>query len=1389
MAAQSQSLKFKQPLLKVASNSELTKRLKALHDELRDFDQDLIDPSSLDKVARELVHPSLLLHKDKAVKAFTGCCLVDVLRLYAPEAPYTQAQLQSLFEFLVRQFKKVGDPKDPHQSEYYYIVDSLATVKSVVLVCDLESGSEKLVEQIFEECFNSIGSSSPRNVEIALSDILLSLIEELPSLHHRVVEILVSFFQPKIQRSRPAAFDLAVEVCRGSSDKLQRYVSQYFAEVIQAAIEGKEDSDESDEESEDSEEERARRKKKGAKGKASAKGKGKGTSTGDDEDVPQALVAAHEMIENLNRHVPSLLLNVIPLLSSELTSTASPKYRRLATTCLGDMFANQRGAGDLAASFPLVWKEWTKRMFDVTPTVRIAVAGCLRKIWVRHAELGSDIEAVLNKLLGDTDEKVRIAACQVFEAMDYETACHHVSSEMLKALGDKTVDRKEKVRQIAYRSLGRLFNLAYTELEAREEQACQQFGWIPGALLDGITFTDGSGSTATQVALVDQTFSEFILPLPSSESTLSEDIPAWVDRFLQVERLLEGPPSLRKALMHLTRLQEGRSGAVWNAYIEVCEVNNGGIIDDKEKEAGIKEFLNKTIKTIASKMPDPIKAQADLKTFAKQNQAQLYRELKVLLDPQTDLKTYIKNHKDLMRRLEKMSDSVASTFSSFIRLSCYTTINRSSIPQLLKRLVPTAASTETEDLSASARRTLEFVSKTRPILYKSHVAELTKIVMATEKDANPDSSESAIGTALHALAKLKVVDGSFAVDSKLSKRAVSLAKEAKTVDHAKYAATLIALDRTRTGTADDLVEFLADALPEDLPEDLVPHLASLARISMYGQDSFETKSEQISSECVKVLRRDTRAAEMSKEEGATWIEDSDLHPLTSARLLALKVLTNRCIPFANTESSPTVAEPVMKMLWHYVESGRRVDEEETVVSSRIRLAATLGVLKLLTTKDPVFVKSTFEHFALLSRTAQDTCFEVRDGYLQKLLQYLRAGRLHKAAFPHFHMSLFLIAHEPEEDLRLQVVHFIKTYSRRPDRQATWELPFVRLLSLLAHHPDFEGEHSIEEYRLMAKYFDLYLDCIATNENISLLYHLAQLVKGARDKESSEFDNNLYTLSELAQHLIKAFAERHNWPLTTLPKSHLAIKLPGDTFKSIADSAKAREIGQTVYLSEEILKELDVKEKKVGAPRKRKAVTSEKQSPKKKRVSKAGVKKSTAKKRKSGQEWDSSQSEGEEEPSEEEEEGASDAGEKSETSAKGKVVTKKKSVKKVAAKEPTRKGLRGRAGRKSMKEVDEEDEEEEEDEGASSSREDAMSVDEEVETPKKQTKAKKVVSKSTKSKTPPSKSKKKTKEPDTRRAVRGLTQPRAIKKKADLEQVSDVEDSDTQGEAEEGEEST
>jgi len=94
-------LTFSQPLSWRAGQhaiaaGELIKRLERLGHELQEMDQDETDKASLANVAKELVMLNLLGHKDKGVRAWTARCLVDVLKICAPDAPFTGTQLRVL---------------------------------------------------------------------------------------------------------------------------------------------------------------------------------------------------------------------------------------------------------------------------------------------------------------------------------------------------------------------------------------------------------------------------------------------------------------------------------------------------------------------------------------------------------------------------------------------------------------------------------------------------------------------------------------------------------------------------------------------------------------------------------------------------------------------------------------------------------------------------------------------------------------------------------------------------------------------------------------------------------------------------------------------------------------------------------------------------------------------------------------------------------------------------------------------------------------------------------------------------------------------------------------------------------------------------------------------
>lgn len=74
--------------------AHLLQRLEELGSELRMLDQEDIDRNSLTKVSQELADGHLLGHRDKGVRAWTACCVVDILRLCAPNAPFTVNQLK-----------------------------------------------------------------------------------------------------------------------------------------------------------------------------------------------------------------------------------------------------------------------------------------------------------------------------------------------------------------------------------------------------------------------------------------------------------------------------------------------------------------------------------------------------------------------------------------------------------------------------------------------------------------------------------------------------------------------------------------------------------------------------------------------------------------------------------------------------------------------------------------------------------------------------------------------------------------------------------------------------------------------------------------------------------------------------------------------------------------------------------------------------------------------------------------------------------------------------------------------------------------------------------------------------------------------------------------------
>jgi sister-chromatid-cohesion protein PDS5 len=105
----------------------------------------------------------------------------------------------------------------------------------------------------------------------------------------------------------------------------------------------------------------------------------------------------------------------------------------------------------------------------------------------------------------------------------------------------------------------------------------------------------------------------------------------------------------------------------------------------------------------------------------------------------------------------------------------------------------------------------------------------------------------------------------------------------------------------------------------------------------------------------------------------------------------------------------------------------------------------------------------------------------------------------------YYALLFICAHEPDMALLKQIKSFIQkrlsNLEVKHGEHSVLESSLVRLIHLLAHHPDFT--EAVEDLTVFAQYFRFYLSGVATADNVSFLYHIAQKIKLSKDMVTIE----------------------------------------------------------------------------------------------------------------------------------------------------------------------------------------------------------------------------------------------------------------------------------------------
>ncbi|KAG4304091.1 hypothetical protein PORY_002455 [Pneumocystis oryctolagi] len=1143
-------LRFKETLIQKGTTrlsvGEVLKRLRVLQTELADHDQEQVERSSLDIVISELVDETLLNHKDKGVRAYTACCLADILRLCAPDAPYTSSQLNvcRIFELFVSQLKGLVGPETPYYAQAFYLLESLSQVKSVVLIADLSNG-DALTTELFRVFFEIANQEQPRNVVISMVDILAQLIDESSMLPSKVVEMILSQFigtssktnSPFSKVQRSPAYTMAKQLCNICSERLQRYVCQYFTDIV---FEANKSIDEN-------------------------------FQTELDEMVLGDVEKAHRLVYELYIVSPPILENIMPQLEQELM-VENVMFRLLSTSTISEILSIKEQKVDFVKEYPSLWKSWLSRGNDKSSAIRIKWLEGLFNILTNFSYpaevVAIAIEGILTKHV-DIDEKVRMTVCKMLGSLDYHVVLERVPSSILEALSDRCKDRKQIVRVEAMHCLGKLYNMAYDDISKDMNVTVEWFSLIPSRILHTIYINDKEINILLETVLY-----EYILDHIEIDDTKR------TERMLVMYKNLDS--RAKHAFLSLGRNQSKYS-KITEYYLGICEKYNGGVISDNEKK--ILFALNDAITRLKSLYGDPSKAGSDFEKFSRLNDRRLYKLLRDCMNLSNDYKQIQKSQKEFLKRIEQNSSILVGTFKSLIFKISPILYNKSVISPIIEY-----TRFNKSVLADAARELLKEISSVQPSVYKAHIEAISSLI----KEHDSESSVSCTDTLKVYAQFIASFPQDISVDSKLLKAFISFSLKGS-LSESKQAVFILLHSINKEKFIHELIEKVFNGLGID-SQHFLTRLSSLSQLVLYAPEEMESKADQYTSFLIKEVLLINLISEESSDQD--WVEEDVLEDECKAKVLALKILVNRLRGNVNADGVQQLAKPVFRLLASIMTNMGEISKERNTPSrfqSHIRLAAGLLLLKL--SNFSVFEEMiSVEDFYRMALLIQDPCFQVRYNFVKKLMKSLNLDKL----TARYYAPIFLVAHEPEEEFKQETIKWIKSCASVYRIRETFviEYSIVRFIHFLAHHPDFSTD--VDDLIDFAKYINFYLELVATSDSLSLLFHLVQRIKQVYDLISPENSDRLYVLSDLSQSLIRIMAASNSWTIQIYPKK---LKLPSELYAPLTNAKVAAEIAKRVYIDKQIEEKLTLFTKSSKLVRKRKSVIEKEVLPIKKGFSK------------------------------------------------------------------------------------------------------------------------------------------------------------------------------------------
>ena len=541
--------------------------------------------------------------------------------------------------------------------------------------------------------------------------------------------------------------------------------------------------------------------------------------------------------------------------------------------------------------------------------------------------------------------------------------------------------------------------------------------------------------------------------------------------------------------------------------------------------------------------------------------------------------------------------------------------NKSHVPAIVEY-----SRSDEKSLGSTAHELLGEISTWTPEVLKVHITEICKNLVDEAPTAGKPNKIGAADDLKACSAFAHRFPKEIKPERKFIQAMTSYAMYGSPPEAAKHAVSIImaASDKKEMHARD-----LAKRCVKDFRygnEGFLSRLAAISQLWLLLPDVLDNDSDDVIEIAIQQILLKVRAPSTEPSDSYTWSDNVDEE--CTAKCWALKILVNRLRSHPDLSNITDIANPVFQVLSTLIAREGELAETGNTPSShksRLRLLAARSYLKLSTLKNhEVLIEPA--SFNQLAEVAQDPLFYVRTSFLHRLKKYLSKNQVPSR----FYAIPFLLAFEPDTTFKFETATWIRSRAQFLSNLSTQasassstasgngtgkastilETSFARLLSLLAHHPDYTP--TPEDLIDFARYILFYLSTIANEENLSLIYHIAQRVKGCRDAvgspairatssignaspngstaetatTSQDFTSNLHHLSDLAQLTIRRYEDSKGWNMQTLP-THLRLTLPRSLFTEIKDHSVAMKIAESNFLPEGVAEGVEALIRRAG----------------------------------------------------------------------------------------------------------------------------------------------------------------------------------------------------------------